>query len=147
LVNYSEDIYRQRFSAAHEMAHAIFDADQGASVSFERPDGADLVEVRANRFASCYLMPPAFLSKLPDPNGWGDSDAIGWANMLRVSCSALAISLREAKLVDQATYARISRLSFLSRSIPHSARARSSCWSVAFQTTMSRFASRLTVPA
>ncbi len=110
LVNYSEDIYRQRFSAAHEMAHAIFDADQGASVSFERTDGADLVEVRANRFASCYLMPPAFLSKLPDPNGWSDSDAIGWANMLRVSCSALAISLRETKLVDQATYARISRL-------------------------------------
>lgn len=26
LVNASEDIYRQRFSAAHEMAHAIFDA-------------------------------------------------------------------------------------------------------------------------
>lgn len=110
LVNYSEDIYRQRFSAAHEMAHAMFDADQGATVSFEQPDGADLVEVRANRFASCYLMPPAFLSKLPDPNGWDDSDAIGWANELRVSCSALAIALREAKLVDPATYARISRL-------------------------------------
>ncbi len=110
LVNYSEDIYRQRFSAAHEMAHAILDADQGASVSFERPDGADLVEVRANRFASCYLMPPTFLSKLPDPNGWNDSDAIGWANKLRVSCSALAFALRDAKLADQATYARISRL-------------------------------------
>lgn len=65
LVNYSEDIYRQRFSAAHEMAHAIFDADQVASVSFEQPDGANRVEIRANRFASCYLMPPAFLSKLP----------------------------------------------------------------------------------
>lgn len=110
LVNYSEDIYRQRFSAAHEIAHAIFDADQGASVSFERPDGADLVEVRANRFASCYLMPPTFLSKLPDPNGWSDSDAISWANKLRVSCSALAIALREAKLVDKTTYSRISRL-------------------------------------
>lgn len=110
LVNYSEDIYRQRFSAAHEMAHAIFDADQGASVSFERPDGSDLLEVRANRFASCYLMPPAFLSKLPDPNEWSDSDAISWANNLRVSCSALAIALREAKLVDQVTYSRISRL-------------------------------------
>ncbi len=110
LVNFSEDIYRQRFSAAHEMAHAIFDADQGVSVSFEQPDGTDLVEVRANRFASCYLMPPAFLSKLPDPNGWSDSEAIGWANNLRVSCSALAIALREAKLVDQAAYRRISRL-------------------------------------
>ncbi len=110
LVNYSEDIYRQRFSAAHEMAHSIFDADQGASVSFERPDSADLVEVRANRFASCYLMPPAFLSKLPDPNKWNDSDVTYWANKLRVSCSALAIALREAKLVNQATYSRISRL-------------------------------------
>lgn len=110
LVNYSEDIYRQRFSAAHEMAHAIFDVDQEASVSFDRTDRADLVEVRANRFASCYLMPPSFLSKLPDPNGWSDSDAIGWANNLRVSCSALAIALREAKLADEATYIRISRL-------------------------------------
>lgn len=110
LVNYSEDTYRQRFSGAHEMAHAIFDAAQGVSVSFERPDGSDLVEIRANRFASCYLMPPAFLSKLPDPNGWSDSDAIDWANKLRVSCSALAIALREAKLATQATYARISRL-------------------------------------
>ncbi|SFQ34344.1 XRE family transcriptional regulator [Variovorax sp. 770b2] len=110
LVNYSEDIYRQRFSAAHEMAHAIFDADKGASVSFERPDAGDLVETRANRFASCYLIPPAFLSKLPDPNGWSDSDAIGWANKLRVSCVALANALRGAKLADQATTARISRL-------------------------------------
>lgn len=110
LVNYSEDIYRQRFSAAHEMAHAIFDVDQEASVSFDRTERADYVEVRANRFASCYLMPPAFLSKLPDPNGWSDSDAIGWANKLRVSCLALAIALREAKLVDEATYGRISRL-------------------------------------
>ena len=110
LVNYSEDIYRQRFSAAHEMAHAIFDAHQGASVSFERADVSDLLEVRANRFASCYLMPPAFLSKLPDPNKWSDSDTIGWANNLRVSCSALAIALREAKLVDQVAYSRISRL-------------------------------------
>lgn len=110
LVNYSEDIYRQRFSAAHEMAHAIFDADKGATVSFEMPDGTDLVEIRANRFASCYLMPPAFLSKLPEPNGWSDADAIVWANKLRVSCSALAIALREAKLINQTTYTRISRL-------------------------------------
>ncbi|MDR3158290.1 MAG: ImmA/IrrE family metallo-endopeptidase [Zoogloeaceae bacterium] len=110
LVNYNEDIYRQRFSAAHEMAHAIFDAGQGATVSFEHPNKDDLVEIRANRFASCYLMPPAFLSKLPDPNKWNDSEAIDWANKLRVSCSALAIALRDAKLANQATYDRISRL-------------------------------------
>ena len=44
LVNYSEDVYRQRFTAAHEMAHAIFDSDQEVVVSF-RSAGEDLVEV------------------------------------------------------------------------------------------------------
>ena len=110
LVNHSEDIYRQRFSAAHEMAHAIFDSAQGASVSFEGPSGSDKLELRANRFASCFLMPPAFLAKLPAPNEWTNTDARRWANDLRVSCIALAIALKEAKLIDKAAYDRISRL-------------------------------------
>lgn len=110
LVNHSEDIYRQRFSAAHEMAHAIFDSAQGASVSFEGPSGSDMVELRANRFASCFLMPPAFLAQLPDPARWSDSDAQRWANELRVSCVALAIALKEAKLIDAAAYNRIRNL-------------------------------------
>jgi Zn-dependent peptidase ImmA (M78 family) len=110
LVNHSEDIYRQRFSAAHEMAHAIFDSQQFASVSFDRPGGSDYLELRANRFASCFLMPPAFLKKLPLPNQWSDLDAQRWANELRVSCVALAIALKEAKLIDQANYDRIRKL-------------------------------------
>jgi Zn-dependent peptidase ImmA (M78 family)/transcriptional regulator with XRE-family HTH domain len=110
LVNHSEDIYRQRFSAAHEMAHAIFDFGQGASVSFESPGGLDMVELRANRFASCFLMPPAFLAQLPDPARWLDADAQRWANELRVSCVALAIALKEAKLIDAADYSRIRNL-------------------------------------
>ncbi len=67
LVNYSEDVYRQRFSAAHEMAHAIFDIGSGPSVSYFKPQGRDMLEVRANRFASCYLMPPEFLRHLSSP--------------------------------------------------------------------------------
>jgi len=110
LVNHSEDIYRQRFSAAHEMAHAIFDSAQGASVSFDGPSGSDYLELRANRFASCFLMPPVFLKKLPPPNQWSDADAQRWANDLRVSCVALAIALKEAKLIDQPNYDRIRRL-------------------------------------
>ena len=110
LVNHSEDIYRQRFSAAHEMAHAIFDSSQGASVSFDGTSGSDMVELRANRFASCFLMPPAFLARLPSPAQWTDADALRWANELRVSCVALAIALKEAKLIDTATYNRISKL-------------------------------------
>jgi Zn-dependent peptidase ImmA (M78 family)/transcriptional regulator with XRE-family HTH domain len=110
LVNYSEDIYRQRFSAAHEMAHAIFDVDQVASVTYERLDGMDLREVRANRFASCFLMPPTFLAKLPPPSNWNNADALHWANELRVSCQALGIALKNAHLADHATSDRIRQL-------------------------------------
>lgn len=110
LVNYSEDIYRQRFSAAHEMAHAIFDAENGPSVSFEGPSYGEHVEIRANRFASCFLMPPSFLAKLPSPSRWTDIDALHWANELRVSCSALGIALKEANLVDDVVSDRVRRL-------------------------------------
>ncbi|WP_431129687.1 ImmA/IrrE family metallo-endopeptidase [Variovorax paradoxus] len=107
LVNFSEDVYRQRFSAAHEMAHAIFDSGSGPSVSYFKTQGLDMLEVRANRFASCYLMPPEFLHHLPSPSAWTEADAQHWANELRVSCDALGIALKEAKLVDQATSSRI----------------------------------------
>lgn len=110
LVNYSEDVYRQRFSAAHEMAHAIFDSAQVVSVSLESSSGSDRLELRANRFASCFLIPPTFLARLPAPSQWTDADARRWANDLRVSCIALAISLKEAKLIDTATYEHIRNL-------------------------------------
>jgi len=107
LVNYSEDVYRQRFSAAHEMAHAIFDSGSGPTVSFKGQ--RDNLEYRANRFASCYLMPPEFLRRLSSPSqsAWTEADAQHWANELRVSCDALGIALKEAQLVDQAASTRI----------------------------------------
>lgn len=110
LVNHSEDIYRQRFSAAHEIAHAILDLDQDATVSLDRYPGLDLREVRANRFASCFLMPPAFLKKISPPNSWSDEESLHWANELRVSCSALGIALVEAGLVNQRRGDQIQKL-------------------------------------
>src|ERR1700683_409089 len=108
LVNYSEDIYRQRFSAAHEMAHAIFDTPEQAVVSLVKPDSRDrLKELRANRFASCYLMPPSMLKSLPAPSRWKEADALRWANDFRVSCDALGIALKEAGRADEATSRRI----------------------------------------
>jgi hypothetical protein len=68
------------------------------------------LELRANRFASCFLMPPAFLAKLPDPSQWTDADALRWANELRVSCVALAFALKEAKLINVVACDHISRL-------------------------------------
>jgi len=102
LVNYDEDIYRQRFSVSHEAAHAIFDSTEAASVSYQRNspeyDRQDLKEIRANRFASCYLMPPELLPKIQQ---WNTTLAQHWAQTLKVSTEALSYALLGAQLIDQ----------------------------------------------
>lgn len=106
LVNYSEDVYRQRFTAAHESAHAILDEEEDFIVSFVW-DKNELVEVRANTFASRYLMPPDFLRNIPESSNWTTDKAIDWANRLKVSIEALAIALSNAKLILQSTETQI----------------------------------------
>ena len=111
LINYHEDLYRQRFSVTHEAAHVIFDSSEAVTVTFQssssRYDKKDLREIRANRFASCYLMPPSQLPRLPQ---WTSDKAIEWAQRLRVSTMALSIALREADIVDEATAELIRRV-------------------------------------
>lgn len=103
LVNFEEDVYRQRFSVSHEAAHAIFDSADAVVVTYRkgasRYKEGDLKEMRANRFASCYLMPPDLL---PRVSQWTTEQAINWAQKLRVSTTALSFSLREAGLIDEA---------------------------------------------
>ena len=103
LINYDEDIYRQRFSASHEAAHVIFDSSESVMVTYKygatNYKEGDLMEIRANRFASCYLMPPDQLTRIPQ---WSNDQAINFAQQFRVSTSALSIALREADLVDVA---------------------------------------------
>jgi hypothetical protein len=106
LVNYDEDVYRQRFTAAHEMAHSIFDATDEVVVSLSSAR-TDLKEIRASRFASCYLMPPDVLKRLPTPERWTQKDAVNWANQFKVSCDALGVALLQAELVDEPTSTRI----------------------------------------
>ena len=56
LVNYSEDLYRQNFSMAHEYCHVLFDSGKEQSITyFDRE--MDYVEIRANNFASNFLLP------------------------------------------------------------------------------------------
>jgi Zn-dependent peptidase ImmA (M78 family) len=109
LVNYDEDVYRQRFSVSHEAAHAIFDSSESVMVTYRKGsshyDEHDLREIRANRFASCYLMPPDLLPRVPQ---WTEEQATSWAQKLRVSTIALSIALRDAGLVDEST-ARVIR--------------------------------------
>lgn len=108
LVNYSEDIYRQRFTAAHETAHTILDEEEDVLVSFVW-DKNDLKEVRANSFASAYLIPPETLSMLPNVGSWTEEKAIEWANKFKVSTQALAIALSENKLINKTEYEVVSK--------------------------------------
>jgi Zn-dependent peptidase ImmA (M78 family) len=106
LVNYSEDIYRQIFTVAHETGHVLMDKED-VVVSFRQWKGNDLVEVRANTFASRYLLPPELLRKLTVAR-WDSAEAIVWANKLRVSVIALAIGLKENGIIEDATFKLIS---------------------------------------
>jgi Zn-dependent peptidase ImmA (M78 family)/transcriptional regulator with XRE-family HTH domain len=106
LVNYSEDIFRQRFTAAHETAHSILDDDEPVVVSFKKSQQMDYREVGANYFASNYLMPAEFLAKIPDPKNWNRSKVSEWALKLKVSTEALVYALKnnghitEAEITD-----------------------------------------------
>ena len=100
LVNYSEDPYRQRFTAAHEAAHAILDGDQDFVVSYTKWNRKDLSEIRANAFASHYLLPPDFLRAIPESGHWDGTKIVDWAKRLKVSTSALVYGLSEAGLLS-----------------------------------------------
>ena len=104
LINYDEDIYRQRFSVSHEAAHAVFDSSVAVTVSYKRDsnkyNAKDLQEVRANCFASRYLLPPEVLSKV---GNWNVDNAVNLASTLKVSTAALSYALLEEGLINVAT--------------------------------------------
>jgi len=103
LVNYDEDLYRQRFTAAHELAHAIME-DTSVNISMGN-DGSPLVEVRANAFASNYLLPPEFLANIASSvSTWTDAVLVEWAARLKVSTLMLRIALKERGFISESTF-------------------------------------------
>src|SRR6185312_9179114 len=109
LVNYDEDIYRQRFTVAHEAAHGILDRDQEFVVSFASQSTRDhKVEIRANTFASRYILPQSVIAGIPVTE-WGGTEAVHWASRLKVSTWALAIALKEAGRIDAEMESRLRR--------------------------------------
>lgn len=103
LVNYEEDIYRQRFTAGHELAHSIFDAEKGFVVSFHDEKKwplPKLVETRANTFASRFLLPPESLARLPKVE-WDEHQVHHWCKQFKVNKDAFLIALKEAGLLSE----------------------------------------------
>lgn len=109
IVNFDEDIFRQRFTAAHEAGHAILDSESTYNVSLEK-DGYDLKEVRANTFASFFLIPEDFAKRLPDPQKWSQAEIKKWALALKMSTHALAIGLKQHDLISDQQFENIRRV-------------------------------------
>lgn len=107
LVNYSEDIYRQRFTTAHEGAHTVLDDEEDVVVSLVKWKKGDLVEIRANTFASRFLMPPEFLRAIPESKRWSEEKAIEWAKRLKVNVEALVYALQDEQLIDDGLAERL----------------------------------------
>lgn len=108
LINYLEDSYRQNFSAAHELCHAILDDDCPVTVSFKREqDEANedrrSREWRANSFASHLLLPQSARDGL----AWGPTDEararsiVRMAKVYRVNPVVALYALQDAGRLSQ----------------------------------------------
>ncbi|MDR3689321.1 MAG: XRE family transcriptional regulator [Fimbriimonas sp.] len=91
LVNYHEDEYRQRFTVAHEAAHAILDASETDPLVTLNSDHSALREVRADAFAGAFLVAPAAISELSLDSMSRDS-FIAICHKLRVNAKTLLIA-------------------------------------------------------
>lgn len=103
LINYEEDIYRQNFTLAHEICHAIFDYKETINISFEKWSKSDLKEVRANSFASNFLIPKSIFEKL-NAHNWTEKQILVIANQLQVNPKTLLIAMKESGMVNEETY-------------------------------------------
>jgi Zn-dependent peptidase ImmA (M78 family)/transcriptional regulator with XRE-family HTH domain len=105
LVNYDEDPFRQRFTLAHEVAHALLDADLDSSLSFYQ-EAKDKSEWRANAFASGFLVPDRIVEQIA-------STALDAATvrkacaLLKVNPEPLAIALKERGNISADVFERI----------------------------------------
>lgn len=95
LINYSEDVYRQRFTGLHEGAHAVLDDREDFVVSFAW-EKDELVEIRANTFAAHYLIPPEYIARMPTPE-WADTSVIDLAHRMRVNVDVLLIAMQRER--------------------------------------------------
>lgn len=108
LINYDEDIYRQRFSVAHEAAHAILD---DSMVSVSKKDQLikiggkwtleQLSEIRANNFAAAYLVPEVFLRNIQNSASWNEAKIIEYSKKMYVNPESLVIGLYNARVISE----------------------------------------------
>ncbi|MFL5738625.1 MAG: helix-turn-helix domain-containing protein [Flavisolibacter sp.] len=109
LINYDEDIYRQNFTLTHEVGHTIFDAVDEINISFENWSKDDLKEIRANSFASSFLVPKTIFSKL-NVASWSQDHIVKVAKQLQVNPTVLLIAMKDAGIISKESSFALSHL-------------------------------------
>ena len=107
LVNYDDDIYRQNFTLSHEICHALLDDNLDFNVSFESEKGYR--EIRANAFASSFLIPTGILKSLRNVS-WSNDLILKIANRLKVNIQPLLITLKSNNYINQNEYNEFIKL-------------------------------------
>ena len=105
---------RQRFTLAHELGHLLAGDDQGVHLDrdiYDRAQAKDPSEMRANSFASAFLMPEDVLRAAVGPDGLTEPGFAALACDLKVTPSALAFRLRDLRLIDSGRCDRYKSLS------------------------------------
>lgn len=100
---------RQRFTLAHELGHLLAGDDQGVHLDedvFDRAQGKEPSEKRANAFAAAFLMPEAVLHEAVGTNGLIRESFAALACKLMVTPSALAFRLLHFRVIDSGTCER-----------------------------------------
>ncbi len=102
LINYSDDIYRQNFSAAHEYCHSIVDSSLEQIVSYFDV-GGNKYEWRANNFAGNFLVCDDYLiQQLKDISEYKIyiERILKSAHYFKVSSKVIILRLFELKLIN-----------------------------------------------
>lgn len=97
---------RQRFTLAHELGHLLAGDDQDVHLDrdvYDKAHSKDPSEMRANAFASAFLMPEDLLRTAIGSTGLTEQTFAALACDLMVTPSALAYRLLHLRLIDAGT--------------------------------------------
>lgn len=108
LINYSDDIYRQNFSMAHEYCHVLFDSGKEQSITYFNRE-MDYVEIRANNFASNFLLPDKGIESINTDTSYEELIKIilDICNHYNVSSKVVIYRLKEKRLISEKLVERL----------------------------------------
>ena len=93
LVNAGHGLERQRFSYAHEYAHVLFDREQSVRMTLQG-SSSELTEMRANAFASAFLMPSGGVRQWLSSTGKGHPSRLSRTTFNVADGSAMETEIR-----------------------------------------------------